>query len=104
MAVIPLQAATMGYIPGGPFCIAVHGLLKCGGTRGGQVRRVKLPRLREEIEFEHPSPVIDVTHLEVLVSAMADDIGRLRGRIIDEAALRQVEEEIAALLIEIAEI
>jgi len=98
--IIPLQAATLGYIPGGPFCISTMGLLKCGGTRGGQVRRVSLPKIGE-FEIEHPAPVVDVTHLEVLVSAMARDIDELRGRIIDEEALRKVEEEVAALLLEL---
>lgn len=100
MAVVSLQAATMGYIPGGPFCIATMGLLKCGGTRGGRVRRIKMRRIGE-FEIEHPEEVVDVTHLEVLVSAMARDVDELRGRIIDEAALRQVEDEIAALLLEL---
>ena len=100
MAVVPLQAATLGYIPGGPFCIAVMGLLKCGGTRGGQVRRVKFENIGE-FEIEHPAEVVDVTHLEVLVSAMARDVEDLRGRIIDEGALRMVEDEIAALLLEL---
>lgn len=103
MAVVPIQAATLGHIPGGPFCIAVLGLLLCGRTRGGRVRRVKIREL-DDFLFEHPEPIIDVTHLEVLVSAMASDLDDLRGRIIDEKALREVEEEIAALLIGIAEL
>ncbi len=99
MAVVPLQAATLGHIPGGPYCIATMGLLKCGGTRGGRVRRVKTKRLGV-FEIEAPE-VIDVTHLEVLVSAMSSDLERLRARIIDEQALRDTEEEIAALLLEL---
>lgn len=98
--IIPIQAATLGHIPGGPFCIATQGLLKCGGTRGGRVRRVKFKRIGE-FEVEHPAEVIDVTHLEVLVSAMARDVNELRGRIIDEQALRDAEEDIAALLMEL---
>ncbi len=100
MAVVPLQAATLGHIPGGPFCRAVLGLLKCGKTKGGRVRFVKMPKIGV-FEIEHPEEVIDVTHLEVLVSAMASDMDELRGRIIDEDALRKVEEEIAALFLEL---
>ena len=95
--IIPLQAATLGHIPGGPFCVAVMGLLKCGGTRGGQVRRVRLKHAGE-VEIEHPAEVIDVTHLEVLISALAADTRELQGRIIDERLLQEVEEDIAALL------
>ena len=95
--IIPLQAATLGHIPGGPYCVATMGLLKCGATKGGRVRRVKIKRLGT-FEIEHPQEVIDVTHLEVLVSALAKDTEELKGRIIDEMALREVEEEIAALL------
>ena len=102
MAVIPIQAATLGYIPGGPCCIATMGLLKCGGTRGGQVRRVEIRRLGT-FEIEHPAEVVDVTHLEVLISALSSDIKTLRGKIIDEKVLRDVEDEIAALLLELIE-
>jgi len=98
--VIPIQAATLGHIPGGPFCIATHGLLKCGSTRGGRVRLVRFKRIGE-FEIEHPAEVIDVTHLELLVSAMARDVDELRGRIIDEQALRDAEEDIAALFLEL---
>jgi len=64
------------------------------------VRRVRFKTIGE-FEIEHPEEVIDVSHLEVLVSAMARDIEELRGRIIDESALRMVEDEIAALLLEV---
>ena len=96
MAVVPIQAATLGHIPGGPFCVAVMGLLKCGGSRGGRVRRVDLPKVGP-VEIEHPSEVVDVTHLEVLISALAADTDALRGRIIDEQELRDIEDEIAAI-------
>lgn len=96
MAVIPIQAATLGHIPGGPYCVVVMGLLKCGATRGGRVRQIELPELGK-FEIEHPAEVVDVTGLAVLVSALASDLEELRGRIIDEKALRDVEDEIAAL-------
>ena len=97
MAVIPIQAATMGHIPGGPYCTATMGLLKCGKTAGGRVRLVKMPRIGK-FEIEHPPEVVDVTHLEVLISAMTADIKTLKGVIINEQELREVEEEILLLM------
>ena len=95
--IIPIQAATMGFIPGGPYCIATMGLLKCGKTKGGRVRYVKIPKAGR-LEIEHPRPIVDVTHLEVLISAMSDDIKKLKGRIINERELREVEEEILLMM------
>ena len=93
--IIPIQAATMGYIPGGPFCIATHGLLKCG-QRGGRVRAFQIKKdLRLEVESPQP---IDVSYLEVLVSALTGDLKTLKGQIIAEADLRRVEEEILLML------
>lgn len=98
MAVVPIQAATMGWAPGGPYCVAVHGLLKCGGTKGGRVRKVKLKRAEIEVEFPKEITPVDVTRLEVLVSAMRKDIGELTGQIINEKQLREQEEEILLLM------
>lgn len=86
----------MGYIPGTPFSIAVHGLLRVS-RGGGQGRIERLPSIGE-IAIEKSYPEIDVTALEVLVEAMSGDLKTLRGLVIEEAELRRVEEEILLML------
>ena len=97
MAVVPLHAATMGLLSTRSLCIASHGLLQCAVGRSGGARVAVLPRGQRVVLQETPEP-IDVTHLEVLISALTADMRTLRGRVVKEAELREVEEEIAALL------
>ena len=86
----------MGHIPGGPFCVAVMGLLKCVKAGGGAGKIVKLPKLGK-VAIDKRYPVIDVTHLEILIDAMTDDIEKLKQGIIEIADIQQSEEELALL-------
>lgn len=86
----------MGQIPGTPFSIAVMGLIKV--TRGGgQARAVELPRIGV-IAVERSVPVVDVTALEVLISALTGDLKTLQGQVVEAAELERVEQEILLLL------
>lgn len=85
-----------GYVTPLPLYGLGAGIAEAEAQRGGAVSSFEIIK-GVWIDVETPEP-IDVSTLEVLVSAMSGDLKTMKGQLIKEADLRRVEEEVLLML------